>query len=262
MNAQSDATTLVDRGALERHVKDMYRRVARNESADLHFEIGRAVAIRCGYPATLLDAIPAAALASFAGVGYHLDLAALAPGDHVLDLGSGTGTDAFCAAVQVGENGRVVGIDFTDEQIDKATALCDSSGFARVSFVNASIDTLPFADGSFDAVVSNGVVNLSPVKDRVFREAARVLRPGGRLVLADIVSARPLKENTRRKVELWAACIAGAIPLDSYLHAIEAAGFHAETVRKNSYEFVSDRALDACNTYGIESVSVAASKHA
>jgi arsenite methyltransferase len=206
----------------------------------------------------LLDAIPAEALASFAGVGFHLDLAALAPGDRVLDLGSGSGTDAFCAARQVGASGRVVGVDFTDEQIDKATRLRDRDAFVQVEFLEASIDALPFEDAAFDSVISNGVINLSPVKHRVFAEAARVLRPGGRLAIADIVSGRPLKERTRRNVELWAACIAGAIPGQSYLSTIEAAGFDVGEVRTNDYDFISERALDACSTYGVESISLAA----
>jgi ubiquinone/menaquinone biosynthesis C-methylase UbiE len=216
--------------------------------------------LRVGYPAELLDAIPAEALASFAGVGYHLDLAALAPGDEVLDLGSGSGTDAFCAALQVGESGRVVGVDFTDEQIDKATRLRDRDRFGQVEFTEATIDALPFEDGVFDVVISNGVINLSPIKHRVFAETARVLRPGGRLALADIVSGKPLKERTRRNVELWAACIAGAIPRKSYLETIEAAGFRVEETRTNDYNFISERALDACSTYGVESISLAAVK--
>jgi arsenite methyltransferase len=202
--------------------------------------------------AELLDAIPGEALASFAGVGYHLDLASLAQGERVLDLGSGSGTDVFCSAREVGETGAVVGVDFTDEQIAKATRLRDRDGFDQVSFVQASIDELPFGDRSFDVVISNGVINLSPVKHRVFAEAGRVLRPVGRLAIADIVSGRPLKERTRRNVELWAACIAGAIPRDSYLDALEAAGFRVEDV--------SERALDACSTYGVESVSLRAAK--
>ena len=113
----------------------MYRQVARGEVADLHFELGRGVAERLGYPTQLLDAIPAEALASFAGVGYHLDLAALRPGEAVLDLGSGSGTDLFCAAALVGESGRVVGVDITDEQIDKATLLRDRDGFGQVELV-------------------------------------------------------------------------------------------------------------------------------
>jgi len=255
---QADASSLVDRDVLEVQVKEMYRHVAREQEAQLHFAVGRALALRVGYPGDLLDAIPAEAVASFAGVGYHLDLAALAPGDRVLDLGSGSGTDAFCAALQVGETGRVIGVDFTDEQIGKALRLRDRDGFAQVEFVEASIDALPFRDAAFDVIISNGVVNLSPVKHRVFAEAARLLRPGGRLALADIVSGRALKERTRRNVELWAACIAGAIPRRSYLDTIEAAGFRVKEVRTNDYNFISERALDACSTYGVESISLMA----
>jgi SAM-dependent methyltransferase len=257
---QADASSLIDRAVLEAQVRDMYRQVAREEEAELHFAVGRPLALRLGYSEELLDAIPAEALASFAGVGYHFDLASLSPGDQVLDLGSGSGTDVFCAALQVGDSGRVVGVDFTDEQIDKATRLRDRDGFAQAEFVEASIDALPFEAASFDAVVSNGVINLSPVKHRVFAEAARVLRPGGRLAIADIVSGRPLKERTRRNVELWAACIAGAIPRQSYLGALEDAGFRVEEVRVNDYDFISERALDACSTYGVESISVGAAK--
>jgi arsenite methyltransferase len=257
---QADASSLVERDVLETQVKDMYRHVAREQEADLHFELGRPLALRLGYPAELLDAIPAEALASFAGVGYHLDLADLAPGDEVLDLGSGSGSDAFCAAVQVGASGRVVGVDFTDEQIAKASRLRDRERLAQIEFVEASIDALPFEDGAFDVVISNGVINLSPVKDRVFAEAARVLRPGGRLAIADIVSAKPLKERTRRNVELWAACIAGAIPRNRYLETVEAAGFRVAETRANDYNFISERALDACSTYGVESISFAAVK--
>jgi SAM-dependent methyltransferase len=257
---QADASTLVDAERLEEKVREMYGQVAREESAELHFKVGRPVAERLGYPRELLDAIPAPALASFAGVGYHLDLAALAPGDTVLDLGSGSGTDVFCAAVQVGRSGRVTGVDFTREQIAKAERLRDRDGFVGVGFVEASIERLPFQDATFDAVISNGVINLSVVKSRVFAEAARVLRPGGRLAVADIVSGKPLKERTRRNVELWAACIAGAIPRSSYVATIEAAGFDVQEVRRNDYEFVSERALDACSTYEVESVSLVAVK--
>ena len=213
---------------------------------------GRGLAERLGYPGQLLDAIPAEALASFAGVGHHLDLAALEPGEAVLDLGSGSGTDVFCAAVLVGESGRVVGVDITDDQLDKAARLRDTRGLPQVQFVEAHIEELPFDDASFDAVVSNGVINLSPAKDRVFAEAARVLRPGGRLAIADIVSGRALKERTRRNVELWAACIAGAIPRSDYLEAIEAQGLHVKELRNNDYRFISERALELQHVRGPE----------
>jgi arsenite methyltransferase len=255
---QADASTLVDRAELERRVQDLYRGVARDPHAARHFETGRELALRLGYPEELLDSIPAPALESFAGVGYHLDMAALEPGDRVLDLGSGSGTDAFCAAVAVGETGRVVGVDFTDAQLAKATSLAEERGSRNVEFVEASIDDLLFDDASFDVVISNGVINLSPVKDRVFAEAARVLRPGGRLAIADIISASPLNEATRRNTELWAACIAGAIPTTAYLDELVAAGFALGDARRNTYEFVSDRAVEACRTYGVESLSIVA----
>jgi arsenite methyltransferase len=257
---QLDATSLVETADLESKVKEMYRQVAEEEDADLHFETGRGLAEHLGYPEDLLDGVPAEALDSFAGVGYHLDLAALESGERVLDLGSGSGTDVFCAAQQVGREGSVIGVDFTPEQIQKATRLRDEAGFSQVEFVPASIDALPFENESFDAVISNGVINLSPVKGKVFSEGARVLRPGGRLALADIVSGKPLKEQTRRNTELWAACIAGAIPRKSYADAIDQTGLSVDEIRRNDYRFISDRALEACGTYGVESVSLVARK--
>jgi arsenite methyltransferase len=257
---QLDASSLVDGERLEAEVKDMYRHVAREEEGELHFEVGRGLAEHLGYPSELLDAIPPEALASFAGVGHYLDLLALRPGETVLDLGSGSGTDLFCAAVLVGESGRVVGVDITDAQLEKAAQLRDRDEFSQVELVEAHIEELPFEDASFDAVMSNGVINLSLFKGRVFAEAARVLRPGGRLAIADIVSGRALKERTRRNVELWAACIAGAIPRKDYLGAIEAQGLEVKQVRKNDYRFISDRALEACGTYEVESISLLAVK--
>jgi len=256
--AQLDARALIDAERLEAEVKDMYGHVARGEEAELHFEVGRDLAEHLGYPGELLDAIPAQALASFAGVGHHLDLAALQPGEAVLDLGSGSGTDVFCAALLVGATGRVVGVDITPEQLEKATRLRDRAGLKQVELVEARIEELPFGDASFDAVLSNGVINLAPAKNRVFAEAARVLRPGGRLAIADIVSGRALKERTRRNVELWAACIAGAIPRGNYLEALEAQGLRVSALRTNDYRFISERALDACGTYGVESISLVA----
>ena len=255
---QADASSLVDRVELERQVQEVYRSVARDPHAPQHFETGRGLALRLGYPESLLDFVPGPALDSFAGVGYHLDLAAIEPGDRVLDLGSGSGTDGFCAGVLVGETGHVVGVDFTDAQVIRGMRLAESHDFVNVEFFEASIDELPFDDDSFDVVISNGVVNLSPVKDRVFAEAARVLRPGGRLAISDIVSTTPLKETTRRNTELWAACIAGAIPTSAYLDELAVAGFAVTVARPNAYRFLSDRARNACKTYGVESTTLAA----
>src|SRR3954447_658734 len=137
---QLDASSLVDGERLEAEVQDMYRQVAREDDSRLHFEVGRDVAEHLGYPTELLDEIPPEAVASFAGVGFHLDLAALRPGQAVLDLGSGSGTDVFCAAAQVGSGGSVIGVDFTDEQLAKAAHLRDRDGFAQVEFIESRIE--------------------------------------------------------------------------------------------------------------------------
>ena len=160
----------------------------------------------------------------------------------------------------VGEAGRVVGVDITDEQLAKAARLRDRQGFSQVELVEAHMEDLPFEDESFDAVISNGVINLSPRKDLVFAESARVLRPAGRLALSDMASGRALKERTRRNIDLWAACIAGAVPRDNYVQAIEAQGLHVEQVRDNDYRFTSERALEACSIYEVESLSLLAVK--
>ena len=255
---QADASTLLDRDLLEQHVRDIYRRVASEPGSSRHFETGRSLALRLGYPDRRLASIPAEALASFAGVGFHFDLVQLAAGEAVLDLGSGSGTDVFYAASVMEGSGRVVGVDFTDAQIAKATSLRDRDGFGSVTFVQAGMDELPFEDGSFDVVISNGAINLSLVKHLVFAEAARVLRPGGRLAIADILSATALEESTRRNSELWAAGIAGAIPRDAYADAVEDAGFRITSIRRNHYRFTSQCAREACRKYGIGSTTIAA----
>lgn len=253
-------TVSVDTGALTEKVQRMYRAVATEPGGTYHFELGRGLAERLGYPARLLDRIPAEAVESFAGVGHFFDLAELRAGEDVVDLGSGSGTDAFIAAVLVGAAGSVVGVDFTREQLAKARRLGARDGFARVDFRAGRIERPPAADASADCVISNGVINLSPAKGRVFAEAARVLRPGGRLAIADIVTERPLTEAIVGDVDLWASCIGGAAQEDAYRLAIEAAGLRIEQVRDNPYSFVSRRARDAGAKYGVRSVSLLARK--
>ena len=171
-------TATVDTEELEAKVKDMYRHVAQQPGDRFHFELGAPVALRAGYDADRLAAVPASAVESFAGVGYFFDLADLQPGESVVDLGSGSGMDAFYAAGLVGETGKVYGIDFTPEQLEKARRLADEAGFAHVEFREGRIEALPLADASVDCVISNGVINLCPDKKAVFTEAARVLRSG------------------------------------------------------------------------------------
>jgi arsenite methyltransferase len=253
-------TPSVDTRELELKVKDMYRQVAEEPRGRYHFELGRPLAERLGYPAGLLNRIPAGAIESFAGVGYFFDLARLRPGERVIDLGSGSGADVFLAAAQVGAEGRVVGVDFTAEQLAKARRLAAGAGFRQVEFRAGRIEGLPLEDERFDCVISNGVINLSPDKANVFRETARVLRPGGRLAIADIVSEKQLRESIVCDADLWASCIGGAAQEDAYREAIEAAGLHIERIRRNPYEFVSDRARNASAKYGVKSVSLLARK--
>jgi SAM-dependent methyltransferase len=256
-----DSTQLVDEALLEQRVQEMYRAVAEQPGGDFHFEMGREMALRLGYDRELLDAIPAAAVESFAGVGHFFDLAGLRPGETVVDLGSGSGTDLLGAAVLVGPQGQVTGVDITDAQLAKAALLAHQQGMTNVRLVESRLEATPLPDESADAVISNGVINLCPDKPRAFAEIARLLLPGGRAAIADIVSGRELAERTRRNTDLWAACIAGAIPQDDYVAGLEAAGLTVETVRENSaYRFISERAIDACQKYEVVSVSLLARK--
>lgn len=251
-------TVTVDRIQLEAKVKEVYRAVAENPTGKYHFRMGRGLAEHLGYPDRLLDAVPAGAVESFAGVGYFFDLADLKPGERVLDLGSGSGMDVFTAALEVGEGGQVVGLDMTRAQLDKAEALLRKAGMPQVTFIQGHVEDLPFADASFDCVISNGVINLSPDKPAVFREAARVLRPGGRLAIADIVTEKPLTPQIVCSTDLWAACIGGAAQADTYRQTITDAALNLEQVRRNDYEFLSDSARAATTKYGVMSLSILA----
>jgi arsenite methyltransferase len=251
-------TRRLDLADLEARVKSMYELVALHPDQEFHFETGRGLAEHLGYPAADLDVIPAEAISSFAGVGYFLDLADLQPGETVLDLGSGSGTDSFLAARDVGPTGQVTGVDMTPAQLAKATRLAQEAGLANVAFVEGHIEGPPLPSGSIDCVISNGVINLSPEKPTVFQAAATALRPGGRLAIADIVTADQLPDGVTCDASLWAACIGGAAQRDEYVTMLEDAGFALDAVRDNDYRFVSDRALGATTTYGVTSVSILA----
>ena len=255
----STAARTLDTQELEQRVKQMYQEVALEPQREFHFETGRALAERLGYPVQDLDRIPAAAIDSFAGVGHFLDLAAITPGETVLDLGSGSGMDSFLAALAVGPGGRVIGVDMTDEQLAKATSLAAEAGIENAEFRQGYIEKPPVEAGSVDCVVSNGVINLSADKPAVFAAVAKALRPGGRLALADIVSTEQLPEGVTCDASLWAACIGGAMQRDGYRASIEAAGLEIVEWRENEqYRFVSERADNAVRKYGVTSISLLA----
>ncbi len=250
----------VDEASLESQVKEMYRKVAVEPEGEFHFEMGRGLAERLGYPPEDLDRIPAGAIESFAGVGYYFGLAALKNGESVLDLGSGSGTDTFVAALHVGPGGTVLGIDMTDEQRAKAERLRDAAGFTNVTYEKGYIENVSCGDASIDVVISNGVFNLAPDKAAVFREVARVLRPGGRLAIADIVTESQLPDSVSGNADLWAACIGGAIQEDDYRSALEAAGLKLDRVEPCPYDFISDDAKNATEKWGVKAVALLAVK--
>jgi arsenite methyltransferase len=250
-----------DAGELESKVKEMYRDVAEKPHGEYHFEMGRALAERLGYLAADLDRIPGESIDSFAGVGHYFHLARVGEGETVVDFGSGSGMDTFVAALKVGTNGKVIGVDMTDAQRKKAEHLRDRAGFTNVTYVKGYIEEVPLPDECADVVISNGVFNLSPDKPKVFREAARLLRPGGRLAIADIVTDVKLPETITCNTTLWAACIGGAAQRDDYRSMIQAAGLRVATIEENpSYRFISDSALGATKKYGVKSVSLLAEK--
>ncbi|MDR7417608.1 MAG: arsenite methyltransferase [Armatimonadota bacterium] len=192
----------------------------------------------CGdAPVTLLDGqpVPEDLAGASLGCGAPIDAAAPAPGETVVDLGSGAGLDAFLAAERVGSNGRVIGVDMTPEMIAKARANAERLQTRNVEFRLGEIEHLPLGNAEADVVVSNCVINLLPDKRPAFREAFRVLRPGGRMVVSDIVSAAPLPEAFK-SAEMWTACLGGAIPEAEYLALIADAGFtDIEVVTRRGY---------------------------
>jgi len=194
-----------------------------------------------GYSREDLGCIPEEAVMGL-GCGNPAALAELRAGETVLDLGSGAGVDVFLAANKVGPQGKVIGVDMTREMIDKASTIAKSSGYENVEFRLGEIEKLPVNNSSVDTVISNCVINLSPDKAKVFSEAYRVLRPGGRLVISDIVADRILSDAMRSDLDAWAGCIAGALEQQEYLGKIRGAGFGDLEVASNRQFYVEDSA--------------------
>ena len=193
----------VDAVALREEVKTKYREVAVNPHAGFHFHTGRPLARRLGYADTVVARLPDSAVEAFAGVGNPFSQGALRPGERVIDLGSGGGFDCFVAAGQVGPEGRVLGIDMTEEMLQRCRAAATATGLGNVEFRQGIVEDLPVADGLADAVISNGVFNLCADKRRVFTEIMRVLRPGGRLQFADIANGKEVPAGALRNIDLW-----------------------------------------------------------
>jgi arsenite methyltransferase len=192
----------IDVRVLKSEIQKTYASVSREPEKDFVFPTGRAWARDLRYPDEL-ERVPESAAESFAGVANPFSLGRLNPGERVLDIGCGAGTDSLVAAQMVGDDGHVTGVDLTPEMLAKAQAAAAEMGAANVEFIEGEAERLPFEDESFDVVISNGVIDLIPDKDAVLAEIFRVLRPGGRIQIADVTIQNPVSEEGRRNIDLW-----------------------------------------------------------
>ncbi len=217
-------------------VRERYTRVALRDSSCCGPD--SEAMCRCGgiYPSADLVSVPSEAQTASAGCGNPMAIAELRPGMVVVDLGSGGGIDVFLASERVGPDGKVFGIDATPEMIFRARKTAKDNGFTNVEFRLGEIEHIPLESDTADVVISNCVINLSPDKDRVFREAFRILKPGGRLAVSDIVLLRELPEELRGDMSAWSACVSGAMLEEEYLASISRAGFvEVRVVGKDVY---------------------------
>jgi arsenite methyltransferase len=213
----------------------------------------REISRNIGYSDAELNVVPEANLGL--GCGNPTALGNLKEGDVVLDLGSGAGFDSFLAAKKVGASGKVIGVDMTEEMVNKARSLAAKHGYSNVEFRLGDIENLPVESESVDVVISNCVINLAPDKARVFSEAYRVLRSGGRMYVSDIVLLKELNDKQKNDSELLCGCVAGALLKDEYIHEIEQAGFEVEILAEDTE--ISEKQY---NGLALESLKLAATK--
>jgi SAM-dependent methyltransferase len=251
------------REAIRRAVLDMYTAVAGAPHRQYHFPIGRAACLALGYPEAQLAGLPERALESFAGVGYPFAAGAIREGDTVLDVGSGSGTDALICARLVGPRGRVYALDLTPDMRAKLQANAAAAGLGNLEVLAGEAEAIPLPDSSVDAVTTNGVLNLVPDKARAIAEIHRVLKPGGRLQIADIALARQVAERYRQDPQMWAECVVGAVEEERYLDMLRRVGFeNVERLRKLDYFALSssDRTREVARLFNAHSVALRAAK--
>jgi len=193
----------VDSDALRAQVTEKYTEIANEPEKGAHFHTGKSLAMMVGYPEAIIDSLPAGTVESFAGTGNPFSMGELKPGETVLDLGCGAGFDSLIAARQVGASGRVISIDMTPAMLDKARVGASEAGLSNVEFHEVYAESLPVQDKSVDVVISNGVINLCPDKMAVFGEINRVLKPGGRIQLGDMVVHKAVPDDAKADIDLW-----------------------------------------------------------
>lgn len=244
-------------------VQKLYSDVATQPRKAFHFPVGREAALYVGYPEEELNKIPRRAAESFAGVGYPHMTNSIENGDTVLDVGSGSGTDIFVSALRTGTEGKVIGVDFTDAMISKATRNITESNFRNIRIIRGEATSIPVDDNSVDVVTSNGVLNLVPNKQKAFREIFRILKPGGKLQFADIVVHEDVQAVCGLVPQLWADCIGGAVTEKSYFEMLTKAGFNdVQAVKKLDYfaKAASENIRRLAKTFGADSIVISAEK--
>lgn len=217
-------------------VQHMYTEVANLPSKQFHFPTGRSACLFVGYPEEWLDRLPATAVESFAGVGFPFRAEIIRANDRVLDIGAGAGTDTLTAARLVGPEGKVFALDMTPAMLAKLRKNVDLANAANVEVIAGDAESIPLPDASVDVITSNGVLNLVPDKPKAFAEIFRVLRPGGKAQIADIVVGRPAGECALRDPKLWAECVVGASLEEDYVELFRSVGFaNADILRRYDY---------------------------
>lgn len=232
------------RDAIFDAVRGMYSEVATRPAAGFHFPVGTEACELVGYPADLISKLPRGATESFAGVGFPFAAGGIGPGETVLDLGSGSGTDVLLASALVGERGRVFGLDFTPAMLEKLGENIAAAGAHNVQPLAGNLEQIPLPDGSVDMVTTNGVLNLVPDKERAVSEIYRVLRPGGGVQLADIALGSSVSTNCAADPQLWAECVVGAILETALVETFQTAGFVDVTVLGRLDYFSASRSAE------------------
>jgi SAM-dependent methyltransferase len=241
---------------IKQAVKEKYSQVASEPDGKFNFPVGRNFAESVGYSSELLDKLPASMWESFTGAGNPQPYIDIKPGEKILDLGCGAGLDLYLYAQATGHEGKVYGLDISEEMLAKARKNMEVLNVQNAEFLCASADSIPLPDKSVDIVTANGIYNLSPDKNAVMNEAARVLRPGGRTIFAEIVLKAPLPKEIRRNINDWFRCIGGALPENDFLESLKSAGFNNPEILWTGRNARTGHELALCAVIRAEKVNI------
>jgi SAM-dependent methyltransferase len=229
----------IDEGALKRSISNEYTSVVCDKDHTIHFVSGKPLANKLGYPRKIIDELPDDAVRPFAGVGNPFQIRPIKNNKKILDIGSGAGMDSLTASILTDHHASIFGLDMTPAMVEQARKNANMMGLGNVRFVEGHAEDIPFKSDTFDLVISNGVINLCVNKEKVYAEIFRILKPGGRLQIADVLLEKAVPTESRNLVHLWTNCVAGAIPGPEYLDIIRNAGFGKVSIRQ-SYDVFKD----------------------